>query len=115
MEEQKSIDLASKEIKIEIAKNIQALLEQRKKAAGLYGRLKRTPFEALEDKGLMNPDNLFSEYQKITDKKSVLGASERRLVENIVITAMQKVIQVKINEIKAKETNCDKDTEPCEN
>lgn len=91
------------------------MLRKRKEAAGLYGNLKRTPFEALEDKGLMNPDSIFLEFQKITNKESSLSASERRLIENIAFEALQKVILTDINKIREEETNRDKDTEKCEN
>ena len=47
------IDVAQEEIKAEIQVSINKLLKKRDEAKEKYGKLKRTTFEVIEDKGLI--------------------------------------------------------------
>jgi len=92
------IDVAQEEIQAEIRVSIDKLLAKREEARKKYGKLKRTTFEVIEDKGLMNPESLFEENQKIEAKESKLGAAERQFVQQIVLLSMQVVFERKIKE-----------------
>lgn len=92
------IDVAQEEIKAEIQVSINKLLKKRDEAKEKYGKLKRTTFEVIEDKGLMNPDSLFEENQKIEAKESKLSAAERQFIQQIVLLSMQVVFERKIKE-----------------
>lgn len=92
------IDVAQEEIQAEIRVSIDKLLAKREEARKKYGKLKRTIFEVIEDKGLMNPESLFEENQKIEAKESKLSAAERQFVQQIVLLSMQVVFERKIKE-----------------
>ncbi len=102
------IDVAREEILAEIQVSIDKLLRKRKDARKKFGKLKRTPFEAVEDKGLMNPESLFEESTKIEAKQSTLGMSERNLITQIVTISMQNVFERKINEAREAAEKLDK-------
>lgn len=106
------IDVAQEEIKAEIQVSINKLLKKRDEAKEKYGKLKRTTFEVIEDKGLMNPDSLFEENQKIEAKESKLGAAERQFVQQIVLLSMQVVFERKIKESKNVAAKLDKPVLP---
>ena len=73
---------------------------------------KRTTFEVIEDKGLMNPDSLFEENQKIEAKESKLSAAERQFIQQIVLLSMQVVFERKIKEAQDAAAELDKPVLP---
>jgi hypothetical protein len=87
-------------------------LAKREEARKKYGKLKRTTFEVIEDKGLMNPESLFEENQKIEAKESKLGAAERQFVQQIVLLSMQVVFERKIKEAQEAAAELDKPVLP---
>lgn len=106
------IDVAQEEIKAEIQVSINKLLKKREEAKAKYGQLKRTTFEAIEDKGLMNPESLFEENQKIEAKESKLSSAERQFVQQIVLLSMQVVFERKIKEAQEAAAELDKPALP---
>ena len=106
------IDVAQEEIKAEIQVSINKLLKKREEAKVKYGQLKRTTFEAIEDRGLMNPESLFEENQKIEAKESKLSSAERQFVQQIVLLSMQVVFERKTKEAQEAATELDKPALP---
>ena len=94
------VDIAPEAIKAEIQVSIDKLLKKREEARAKYGKLKRTTFETIEDKGMMNPDSLYEEYQRIEAKESALSSAERTMISQIVVLSMQEVFTRKIQEAK---------------
>ena len=97
---QLTVDVAPEAIKAEIQVSIDKLLKKREEARTKYGKLKRTTFETIEDKGMMNPDSLYEEYQRIEAKESALSSAERTMISQIVVLSMQEVFTRKIQEAK---------------
>ena len=97
---QLTVDVAPEAIKAEIQVSIDKLLKKREEARTKYGKLKRTTFETIEDKGMMNPDSLYEEYQRIEAKESSLSSAERTMISQIVVLSMQEVFTRKIQEAK---------------
>lgn len=87
-------------------------MKKRDEAKEKYGKLKRTTFEVIEDKGLMNPDSLFEENQKIEAKESKLSSAERQFIQQIVLLSMQVVFERKIKESKNVAAKLDKPVLP---
>lgn len=106
------IDVAQEEIKAEIQVSINKLLKKRDEAKEKYGKLKRTTFEVIEDKGLMNPDSLFEENQKIEARESKLSSAERQFIQQIVLLSMQVVFERKIKEAQDAAAELDKPVLP---
>lgn len=87
-------------------------MKKRDEAKEKYGKLKRTTFEVIEDKGLMNPDSLFEENQKIEAKESKLSSAERQFIQQIVLLSMQVVFERKIKEAQDAAAELDKPVLP---
>ena len=109
---QLTVDVAPEAIKAEIQVSINKLLKKRDEAKEKYGKLKRTTFEVIEDKGLMNPDSLFEENQKIEAKESKLSSAERQFIQQIVLLSMQVVFERKIKEAQDAAAELDKPVLP---
>jgi len=64
----------------------------KRQAIGI-SKLKRSPINYLEEKGLFNPRDLINEYVGILGKKSQLPRGVRDLVVSIVRQSIQETIQ----------------------
>lgn len=82
-------DLTNGEVKQQITK----LLQERKDfLAKLKVQLKRTPYDSLNDKGMLNTNDIFNEYQLIREKKSKLSSGERSAIMAMMSIAIQRAI-----------------------
>ncbi len=98
-----TIDVAPEVVEAEIGVNVEAWKKERQATADKLEkgrRLKRTPFEAIEEKGYLEPKKMYDEYTKIQNRESSLSASERELICAIVETAMRNVFARKIDEAR---------------
>lgn len=96
-----TIDVNDDLVIAQIEVNIKKLLAKREDAMKKFnGRLKRTPFEQIEDKGLTDAKNLYEEHLRIEKRESKLSASERHLVSQIALISMQEVFEAKIKEAR---------------
>lgn len=96
-----TIDVNDDLVIAQIEVNIKKLLAKREDAMKKFnGRLKRTPFEQIEDKGLTDAKNLYEEHLRIEKCESKLSASERHLVSQIALISMQEVFEAKIKEAR---------------
>lgn len=99
--DQITIDVAPDAIEAQIGTTIEQFKKKRKEAADRLERgqrLKRTPFESLEDKGLLDSKTLYAEFQKIEKRESRLSSAERQLINEITLLSMQKVFTRKIDD-----------------
>lgn len=98
-----TIDVATEAVEAEIGVTVELWKKERKAASDKLEkgrRLKRTPFEAIEEKGYLDPKTMYDEYQKIQNRESRLSASEREVICSIVETAMRTVFARKIDEAR---------------
>lgn len=101
--DQIAIDVAPEAIEAQIGVTIEQFKKKRKEAADKLEkgqRLKRTTFESLEDKGLLDPKTLYAEFQKIEKRESRLSSAERQLISEITLLSMQEVFTRKIDEAR---------------
>ena len=78
-----------------IQQSIYSVLKERQKIRDNGNRnirFKRTPFDSLSDKGMLNPRHLIYEAKLISFKRSDLPAQERLLVAKLVDDALVKTI-----------------------
>lgn len=69
----------------------------------MSGKLKRNPFQSLDEKGMLNADSIVSEFDVIQAKKSTLSSNERKVTLHIVYQALYKAALKKAQETaKAK-------------
>lgn len=98
---QLSIDVAPEMVQAQIKVNIGKLLKKRDEAREKFkGGLKRTTFEAIEEKGLTDEHALWEEHLKIEKKESKLSSAERTLIQQIALISMQEVFEAKIKEAR---------------
>ena len=74
--------------------------------AGSKHGLKRNPYQTLKEKGLMNPDFILSEFDKIQAKASSLSSGERDVISKIMMMALHNAAvkeYEKINKSEAPE------------
>lgn len=98
------IDVAPETVVKQIGVNITKLREERSKAEKKLEkgqRLRRTPFECLEDKGIMNAQALYDEHLKIEKRESTLSSSERELIQRIALVSMQECFAEAIEKAQA--------------
>ena len=98
------IDVAPEMVVKQIGVNITKLREERSKAMKALEkgrRLRRTPFECLEDKGIMNAQAIYDEHLKIEKRESSLSSSERQLVQQIALVSMQECFAEAIEKAQA--------------
>lgn len=87
---------------------IEAVVKDEKKSrdalteGGKY-KLKRNSFVSLDEKGMLKPDIIASEFALIQQKKSKLSAGERSVINQIVFMAMRLAAEKKFRESKAPE------------
>ena len=86
MEEKKNEqrELGRDEVFAEVKEVIESVEKSRMVAeAGSKHGLKRNPYQTLKEKGLMNPDFILSEFDKIQAKASNLSSGERDVISKI--------------------------------
>lgn len=112
MEEKKNEqrELGRDEVFAEVKEVIESVEKSRMVAeAGSKHGLKRNPYQTLKEKGLMNPDFILSEFDKIQAKASNLSSGERGVISKIMMMALHNaaVKEYRHQEIitKAKEYN----------
>lgn len=91
MEEKKNEqrELGRDEVFAEIKEVIESVEKSRQIAeAGATNGLKRNPYQTLKEKGLMNPDFVISEFDKIQAKASNLSSGERDVISKIMMMAL---------------------------
>lgn len=91
MEEKKNEqrELGRDEVFAEVKEVIENVEKSRMvaEAGSKYG-LKRNPYQTLKEKGLMNPDFILSEFDKIQAKASTLSSGERDVISKIMMMAL---------------------------
>lgn len=92
--EEKNIkkELTTEEVKLRITEIIEEVKKSREAArlASESGELKRSPFQSLDEKGMLNADSIVSEFDVIQAKKSSLSSGERTVIQQIVWMALRK-------------------------
>ena len=91
MEEKKNEqrELGRDEVFAEVKEVIESVEKSRMVAeAGSKHGLKRNPYQTLKEKGLMNPDFILSEFDKIQAKASNLSSGERDVISKIMMMAL---------------------------
>ena len=97
------LDVAPEAVEAQIGETIKQFKKKRQEAADKLEngqRLRRTTFENLEDKGLLEPKALYTEFQKIEAKESRLSSAERQLISDITLVSMQEVFSRRIKEAR---------------
>ena len=97
------LDVAPEAVEAQIGETIKQFKKKRQEAADKlenWKRLRRTTFENLEDKGLLEPKALYTEFQKIEAKESRLSSAERQLISDITLVSMQEVFSRRIKEAR---------------
>lgn len=90
MKDKATIEEQMDALKKEIGKVAEKIRTKRQTLLfGLPGRLKRDAFDRLEEKGMLTPDRLVSEWDLIQEKKSRLSANERDCVMFLCIEGMR--------------------------
>lgn len=65
--------------------------------------LQRSPFQSLDEKGLLTPDNIVKEFALVQNKETALSAGERGVINQIVFMAMQQAMEKKFREDERKQ------------
>ena len=93
------MEFEQQELKASIKTVIQREKRIRKIATqgGKY-KLKRSPFQSLDEKGLLTPDFIASEFALIQQKKSSLSAGERSVINQIAYLAIREASERKYQE-----------------
>lgn len=97
--------LSYQEMKPAIAGVVAETKDHRKQAAEncpTGARLRRTPFDSLDEKGILTPERLTLEWDAIQRRQSDLPSSERRAVTDIITRAMRRVLVRKAKEKQEK-------------
>lgn len=68
-------------------------------------RMRRTPFDTLEEMGLATAEPMLEEYARISDKKSTLSAAPRRMVALFVEQAVRMIIARNMKKPKKRTAN----------
>lgn len=69
------------------------------------GELKRTPFDRLDEMGILNPDRLIEEWKAIQERKSSLSSDLRKAVNGIFLTALTNRAYQKAEEAQREINN----------
>lgn len=91
MEEKKNEqrELGRDEVYAEVQEVINNVEKARMVAeGGAKNGLKRNPYQTLKERGLMNPDFILSEFDKIQAKASTLSSGERDVISKIMMMAL---------------------------
>lgn len=114
MEEKKNEqrELGRDEVFAEVKEVIENVEKSRKVAelGSKYG-LKRNPYQTLKEKGLMNPDFILSEFDKIQAKASNLSSGERDVISKIMMMALHNTAVKAYKEINENEKKESKESE----
>ena len=106
MEEKKNEqrELGRDEVFAEVKEVIENVEKSRKVAelGSKYG-LKRNPYQTLNEKGLMNPDFIMSEFDKIQVKASNLSSGERDVISKIMMMALHNAAVKEYEKINESE------------
>lgn len=106
MEEKKNEqrELGRDEVFAEIKEVIESVEKSREvaEAGSKYG-LKRNPYQTLKEKGLMNPDFIISEFDKIQAKASNLSSGERDVISKIMMMALHNAAVKEYEKINKSE------------
>lgn len=92
----------------ELASQIKVVVKEEKKTRDLvtHGskyKLKRSPFQSLDEKGMLEPNFIVKEFGLIQQKKSSLSAGERSVINQIVFMAMQLAAEKKMQKKETSE------------
>ena len=110
MEEKKNEqrELGRDEVFAEIKEVIESVEKSRKEAEMLSKHgLKRNPYQTLKEKGLMNPDFVISEFDKIQAKASNLSSGERDVISKIMMMALHNAAVKEYEKINKSEDHQD--------
>lgn len=106
MEEKKNEqrELGRDEVFAEVKEVIESVEKSREvaEAGSKYG-LKRNPYQTLKEKGLMNPDFILSEFDKIQAKASNLSSGERDVISKIMMMALHNAAVKEYEKINKSE------------
>lgn len=106
MEEKKNEqrELGRDEVFAEVKEVIESVEKSRMVAeAGSKHGLKRNPYQTLKEKGLMNPDFILSEFDKIQAKASSLSSGERDVISKIMMMALHNAAVKEYEKINKSE------------
>ena len=94
-------DITNGEMREQITKHLKRREQNRKEflAKRPDAVFKRTPYDSIAEKGMLNADSILAEYNLIKEKKSKLSSAERYVIMEIISMAIQNVI---IKQMKAK-------------
>lgn len=94
-------DITNGEMREQITKHLKRREQNRKEFLAKHpdAVFKRTPYDSIAEKGMLNDDSILAEYNLIKEKKSKLSSAERYVIMEIISMAIQNVI---IKQMKAK-------------
>lgn len=94
-------DITNGEMREQITKHLKRREQNRKEFLAKHpdAVFKRTPYDSIAEKGMLNADSILAEYNLIKEKKSKLSSAERYVIMEIISMAIQNVI---IKQMKAK-------------
>lgn len=94
-------DITNGEMREQITKHLERREQNRKEFLAKHpdAVFKRTPYDSIAEKGMLNADSILAEYNLIKEKKSKLSSAERYVIMEIISMAIQNVI---IKQMKAK-------------
>ena len=94
-------DITNGEMREQITKHLKRREQNRKEFLEKHpdAVFKRTPYDSIAEKGMLNADSILAEYNLIKEKKSKLSSAERYVIMEIISMAIQNVI---IKQMKAK-------------
>ncbi len=103
-EQNEQRELGRDEVFAAVEKVIKNVDDSRKVAeiGSKYG-LKRNPYQTLKEKGMMNPDFIMSEFDKIQAKASTLSSGERDVIKKIMFMALHNAAVEAYKEINENE------------
>ena len=103
-EQNEQRELGRDEVFAAVEKVIKNVDDSRKVAekGSKYG-LKRNPYQTLKEKGMMNPDFIMSEFDKIQAKASTLSSGERDVINKIMFMALHNAAVEAYKEINENE------------
>jgi adenosyl cobinamide kinase/adenosyl cobinamide phosphate guanylyltransferase len=94
-------DITNGEMREQITKHLKRREQNRKEFLAKHpdAVFKRTPYDSIAEKGMLNADSILAEYNLIKEKKSKLSSAERYVIVEIISMAIQNVI---IKQMKAE-------------
>lgn len=94
-------DITNGEMREQITKHLKRREQNREEFLAKHpdAEFKRTPYDSIAEKGMLNADSILAEYNLIKEKKSKLSSVERFVIMEIICMAIENVI---IKQMKAK-------------